>query len=201
MRRRLCLAGALLPLLPRQALACGTLGAGQVVRGRFVQTRHLQGFPRPLVSHGRFVLSPDHGLIWEVETPFAVVTIMSPAGLVQQRQGAETFRLAADRLPFMSRLYAMLEGALGGNWAALASDFTIARTGSATDWQVTLTPKGPQSPSMPFRSIEARGGCLVDSVNLVKPAGDIDALAFSDQAVTTGPLSAAEAATLAVLRP
>lgn len=198
MKRRLFLLSVL--ALPRVASACGRLGAGHVLRGRFVQTRRLQGFTRPLVTEGRFVLSPDLGLIWRAETPFAVTTVMSPAGLVQEMQGNETFRLASDRIPFLSRLYAMLGGALSGDWSALDADFTVARSGDAGAWQATLTPRAAPSQTMPFQSIETHGGCFVDTVELLKPGGDSDTLRFLDQAVTTGPLSADEVTALAVLR-
>lgn len=198
MKRRLFLASAL--ALPRVALACGSLPADEVLRGRFVQTRRLQGFSRPLVTEGHFVLSPKYGLIWQAETPFAVTTLMSTAGLVQQMQGAETFRLGSERVPFLARLYTMLGGALAGDWSALSTDFAVTRSGDAGNWQATMTPRMPPSPTMPFRRIDARGGCFVETVELLKPEGDTDTLRFLDQTVSPGPLTAVETATLGALR-
>jgi len=103
----------LLPLSLQAAGPEGGLQAGQVLRGRFVQERHLQGFNAPLRSEGRFVLAAGKGLIWRAEKPFAVTTAISPAGLAQEVGGNETMRLPSSRLPFLSRLYDMLGGALG----------------------------------------------------------------------------------------
>jgi Outer membrane lipoprotein carrier protein LolA-like len=185
--------------LPHAALACGRLDAGQVLRGRFVQTRQLQGFARPLVTEGQFVLSPGRGLIWRAESPFAVTTVISPAGLRQEMHGTETFRLPAERVPFLGRLYGMLGGALSGDWSALNSDFAVTRTGDAMSWQATLTPRAAPSAMMPFQTITARGGCFVEAVDLLKPGGDTDRLRFRDQSVITGILTAEEEATLAQL--
>src|SRR5215472_13335374 len=91
------------------------LAKGQVLRGRFEQLRFLQGFQAPLKSSGTFVLAPGLGLIWKTEAPFALTTVMSPAGLVQEAGGRETMRMPSARIPFMSKLYAMLGGALTGD--------------------------------------------------------------------------------------
>jgi hypothetical protein len=196
-RRRALL--AVLPFLPKAALACGRLDPGQILRGRFVQTRTLQGFSRPLISEGRFVLAPGRGLIWRAEKPFAVVTLISSAGIVQQMQGSETLRLPAARLPMIGQLYDMLGGAMGGDWRALERDFTVARSGDEQSWQVVLTPRRAGNAAMPFTAINASGGCLVEAVELLKPGGDADRLRFIDQTLTAGPLDADEIAALAVL--
>ena len=98
------------------------LKAGDVLRGRFVQERHMQGFAKPIRSEGTFLVAPGRGLIWRAESPFAVTTVVTPSGLVQSVNGAETTRLAAARLPFLTRLYDMMGGALAGDWQALSVD-------------------------------------------------------------------------------
>ena len=120
----------LLPLSAQAAGPEGALQAGQVLRGHFVQERHLQGFNAPLRTEGRFLLAVDKGLIWQAEKPFAITTVISPAGLVQQVGGDETMRLPSSRLPFLSRLYDMLGGALGGDWRSLEHDFAVEKSGT-----------------------------------------------------------------------
>ena len=187
----------LLPLSLQAAGPEGGLQAGQVLRGRFVQERHLQGFNAPLRSEGRFVLAAGKGLIWRAEKPFAVTTAISPAGLAQEVGGNETMRLPSSRLPFLSRLYDMLGGALGGNWQALEHDFTVEKSGEAKSWQVVLTPRnGPDPMSMPFASITAKGSRFVDGVRISKPDGDYDELTFLDQALSNDSLSPEESAAL-----
>ncbi len=189
---------ALLALLALTPPALGappepaTLSEGQVLRGRFVQERHLKGFPAPLKSEGRFTLVPGRGLLWRTETPFAVTTVMSPSGIVQEVRGAETMRLPAAKLPFLSRLYAMLGGALGGDLKALEGMFSIAREADASGWRLVLTPLKADDPSMPIRSITLKGARLVETVEIVKPDGDFDSLRFIDQDLTAGPAAPEE---------
>jgi hypothetical protein len=196
MRRRLILAA--LAALPVQAGAATTLSAGQVLRGRFTQDRHLRGFDAPLRTEGRFVLAPGRGLIWQAETPFAVTTVITAAGLVQNVDGSETMRLPAARLPFLSRLYAMLSGALSGDWRGLEPDFVVVRSGDAAHWQAELTPRRPDAVGMPFSGITVSGSQFVDQVRINKPNGDWEQLAFLNQILSDGPVAAGEASILAL---
>jgi hypothetical protein len=199
MQRRLILAA--LAALPLRANAVTTLSPGQVLRGRFIQERHLRGFDAPLRTQGRFVLAPNKGLIWQAETPFAITTVITAAGLVQEADGTETMRLPAARLPFLSRLYAMLSGALSGDWHALDPDFTVTRSGDTAHWQATLTPRHPDATGMPFTNIAISGTQLVDQVSINKPNGDTEQLTFLDQTLSNSPLSPEEATALALPRP
>jgi Outer membrane lipoprotein carrier protein LolA-like len=199
MRRRLfCAALGLACLGPLAARAAGPehgIEPGTILRGGFVQERRLKGFNAPLRSEGHFVLVPGRGLIWSVERPFAITTVITAAGLVQQVDGSETMRLASASLPFLSHLYDMLGGALSGDWHALETDFSVQRTGDPEHWQVNLTPRRTDDTlAMPFASIAATGGRFVDQVTLTKSDGDSDVLSFTEQQVGTGPFSADETA-------
>ena len=161
------------------------LAEGQLLRGRFVQERVLKGFNAPLKSEGRFLLAPGRGLIWRVEKPFAITTVMNPGGLMQEVRGTETMRLPAAKLPFMSRMYAMLGGAMTGDWKALDGVFTVVHESGASGWSLLLTPLKADDPAMPIRRIDVRGNRFVETVDIVKPDGDSDRLTFLDQALST----------------
>ena len=169
---------------------------GQILRGRFEQERHLEGFQTPLKSSGTFLLVPGRGLVWRTEQPFAVTTVISPAGLMQEVHGRETMRMPTAKLPFMSKLYAMLSGTMTGDWSALASAFNVVRTPEANGWSLQLTPLNPDDPNLPIQSIRARGGRLLDQIELVKPHGDRDRLVFLNQKIETARPAAQEAALL-----
>jgi hypothetical protein len=203
MRRRLLLAAALCaaaappppppPPQPQQQIGPTALHPGEVLRGRFVQERHLSGFANVPRTEGRFVLAPGHGLIWQADTPFAVRTVITPAGLTQRIGTDEVLRLSARRIPFLARLSDMLTGTLARDWSALEQDFVLARSGDAASWQVVLTPRrAPDPATMPFARIVVAGGGLVDSVEMVRPGGDTDMVRFHDQRVGPAPLDAGE---------
>lgn len=198
MIRRLIVAafGLFLSVAALGADAAPGIAEGEVLRGRFTQERQLQGFAAPLRSEGRFLLAPGRGLIWKTEKPFSVVTVITEAGLVQEVNGNQTLRMTAAKLPFLSRLYHMLGGALAGDWHRLEGDFTVTQEGNDAAWHLDLLPKTTDDVTMPFRSIGVTGGRFVDQVILTKPDGDLDKLTFVDQVLSAAPLSADEALAL-----
>lgn len=170
-----------------------TLKEGDVLRGRFSQERHMQGFANPIRSEGVFVVAPGRGLIWQAETPFAVTTVVTPSGLVQSVNGTETTRLPSSRLPFLAKLYDMMAGALAGDWRALEASFAVSRS----EAKVALIPLRPDDPTATqIAGITARIGRFVDEVEIRKPNGDVDRLSFRDQVLNGRALDAAETAIL-----
>lgn len=186
----------MLMMLAFTAESAPRIGEGEVLRGRFVQERHLTGFAAPLRSEGQFTLAPGRGLIWKTEKPFAIATIITASGLIQQVEGNQTLHLPAAKLPFLSRLYHMLSGALAGDWLGLEDDFSLTRQGSDEDWRLHLLPKQADSLVMPFRAIAVSGKRFAEVVTLTKPDGDFDRLTFHDQVLTSTPLTAEETAAL-----
>src|SRR5262245_55207769 len=169
------------PALTAPAIEVTPLAEGQVLRGRFEQLRFLQGFQAPLKSSGTFFLAPGLGLIWKTEAPFALTTVMSPAGLVQEVGGRETMRMPSARIPFMSKLYAMLGGALTGDWEGLSSAFTITRKVEGKSWRLKLEPIQADDPGMPIRAIDLHGSRFLEDVDVIKVNGDRDRLVFLNQ--------------------
>jgi hypothetical protein len=173
------------PVLAAPAVEVTPLAEGQVLRGRFEQLRFLQGFQAPLKSSGTFFLAPGLGLIWKTETPFALTTVMSPSGLVQEVSGRETMRMPSARIPFMSKLYAMLGGALTGDWEGLSSAFTVTRKIDGKGWRLKLEPIKADDPGMPIRAIDLHGSRFLEGVDVIKLNGDRDRLVFLNQKLET----------------
>ncbi|MBE0531781.1 MAG: outer membrane lipoprotein carrier protein LolA [Rhodospirillales bacterium] len=170
-----------------------TIQPGDIVRGRFVQERHLQGFSKPLISEGRFVLAPGEGLIWTVQSPFAVTTVVTPAGLLQRAAGTESLRLPVSHAPMMSRLYQMLDAALSGNLGAMEIAFAVTRDGNRL--ALVPLPNGGTT-AMPFQRLDIEVGQFVETVEIHRQEGDFDRIRFSDQRLSAGPLEPDEAALL-----
>jgi outer membrane lipoprotein carrier protein LolA len=168
------------------------LKEGEILRGNFVQERHLAGFVTPLKSDGVFILAPEHGLIWSAERPFVIRTVITPAGLVQDANGKRTLRIDAAQVPAMEKLFSLLGATLSEDWHELERDFVVAREGDDAHWQVKLVFRREGDVAMPFREITVTGGRFVDEVTLTRAANDFDRLIFSVQSVMPGPLTADE---------
>ena len=171
------------------------LAKGEVLRGAFDQERHLAGFAAPLRSSGHFVLSPDRGLIWQVETPFPIVTVITPIGLIQRAGGAVIMNMAASRMPMAGPLRTMLTGMLSGEWTKLGDQFAVTRSGTDAGWRVELKPRAGARDMM-IDSMTVVGARFAEQVKILRPGGDSESLTFRDQKISAGPLSQDELALL-----
>lgn len=171
LKRALMLCGLLLaPLahafdLPQLA---AQLGKPAVVRGEFVQEKHLRSLPQPLVSRGHFVLAKQHGLLWLLQTPLRQDYRIDERGIA--RRDANGWQQLPQRSASaqQNRLFlAVLEGDSSG----LQRDFDLALSGAADDWTLTLTPRAVLLKQI-FDSIEIAGGELVQRIELHEAQGD-----------------------------
>lgn len=170
------------------------LPEGEILRGRFVQERHLTGLASPLRSEGSFLLAKKKGLLWRGEKPFNTVVVITPAGLLQMVNGGEVQRLSATRLPFLSRFYDMLSGALAGDWTAMERDFMVERRGEGDSWKIVLTPRRAEDPvAAQLQSITVSGKKFVDAVEIHRANGDWENLTFLDQRISSAPLAPEDA--------
>jgi hypothetical protein len=165
-----------------------TLAGDEVLRGRFVQQRFLQGFAQPLASGGSFILAPGRGVAWRGETPFATLTVIGPGGLVQRVTGGATTHYPASRLPAIASLSDIFGSALSGDWQKLTKLFDVRRTGNDAQWQVTLTPLHPADGALPISTVMVRGGRYVDAVEIRRTNGDWDRIEFSQQMASRQPV-------------
>ena len=87
-----------------------------VVRGPFVQEKHLRALPTPLTSQGQFTLSRDHGLLWLLQKPLKQDYRIADSGIARrtaagwQQQPGQNVAAQQSRL-FLAVLKGEVEGA------------------------------------------------------------------------------------------
>jgi len=195
--KRPCLMLALL-LTAAPALAfdldalAAQLAAPSVVRGEFVQEKHLRAMPQALTSRGEFILSREYGLLWLLNTPIAQDYRISNDGIARRAgdhwQAQPNNTVAARQ----SRLFLAV---LGGDYHGLARDFTLTLSGDAQRWQLRLIPRSVLLGKI-FAHIDIHGGALVERVELNETQGDRTVLQLAHSAVDST-LTAAEQADFA----
>jgi len=158
------------------------LAAPVVVRGEFVQEKHLRAMPQALTSRGQFVLSREYGLLWLLHTPIAQdyrITAHGIARRVGDDWQAQPNNTVAAR---QSRLFLAV---LGGDYQGLARDFNLTLTGDAQRWQLRLVPRSRLLGKI-FESIEIHGGALVERVELNETQGERTLLQLTQSVVDSG---------------
>lgn len=163
------------------------LDQNEYLRGTFELARHLDGFEKPLLSRGEFVISPQHGLVWKTTFPFPGITVLAGDGIFTIAENGDRNAMASgsETRQFIS----MISSVLSGNFSPLESQFDIAESTAETNtWKALLTPSTNSAMATQVKRIAASGDMFVKKVIIEKPASDQDVITFYNQSVGTVPL-------------
>ncbi|WP_460417326.1 outer membrane lipoprotein carrier protein LolA [Pseudomonas sp. microsymbiont 2] len=139
-----------------------------VVKGPFIQEKHLRALPQPLLSKGRFVLARDHGLLWLLQTPLRQDYRIDADGIARRDpSGWQTLPSHSAGAQQNRLFFAVLQGDSSG----LQRDFELNLTGDATHWQLRLTPRSLLLKQV-FERIDISGGRFVERIELSETQGD-----------------------------
>ena len=144
------------------------LSGPAVVRGDFIQEKHLRALPQPLTSQGRFVLARDHGLLWLLQQPIRQDYRITPQGIA--RRGEQGWQ-AVDPQGGSARQNQLFLAVLSGDTQALQRDFDLQLKGDPDAWRLQLTPRGALLKQI-FADIEIQGGETVTRIELHETQGD-----------------------------
>lgn len=150
------------------------LRAQPVLRGTFVQEKHLRALPQPLLSRGQFVLARDQGLLWSLRSPLEQDYRISPGGIA--RRSAAGWQPAGGAGERQNRLILAL---LSGDGEALAADFSLQLSGSADAWHLSLTPRGALLGQI-FSQVRLSGGQQVEQIEILETQGDRTLMRLSE---------------------
>lgn len=180
MIRALLLAGLLLCASLAQAFDLEQLSAQlakpALVRGPFIQEKHLRSLPQPLTSKGLFVLSAEHGLLWQLRSPLHQDYRIDANGIARRTEQGWQQQAGQDSAGQQNRLFLAV---LKGDHAGLAHDFELQLDGNADAWQLRLTPRSLLLKQI-FSVIQIQGGALVERIELQETQGDSTLLRLPD---------------------
>lgn len=152
------------------------LGAHEVVRGSFIQEKHLRALPQPLTSHGKFVLAKEHGLLWLLERPLQQDYRIDGKGIARRSEQGWQFVAQQTATAQQNRLFLAV---LKGDSSGLRQDFELSLNGTAEAWQLDLTPRSVLLKQV-FKAIHISGGELVQRIELEEVQGDSTVLRLED---------------------
>ena len=163
------------------------LAKPDVIHGQFIQEKHLRALPQPLISKGSFVLAKNHGLLWLLKTPLQQDYRITANGIA--RRDTNGWQLLPNKSAGaeQNRLFLAV---LQGDSSGLQRDFELSLSGTAQQWQLTLTPRSVLLKQV-FKQINIDGGALVQAIELLETQGDSTLLRMQDSTAEQ-PLSEAE---------
>lgn len=139
-----------------------------VVRGPFIQEKHLRALPQPLTSSGEFVLAADAGLLWKLRKPLQQDYRIDANGIARRTTDGWQMQPGRDIAAQQSRLFLDV---LKGNHSGLARDFDLRLSGDAKAWTLSLLPTSLLLKQV-FSRIDIGGGELVERIELHETQGD-----------------------------
>jgi hypothetical protein len=153
-----------------------------VVRGGFIQEKHLRSLPQPLISKGRFVLAKESGLLWLLETPLRQDYRITDAGISRRDPGTGWKMLPGKSAGAeQNRLFLAV---LQGDSSGLQRDFELTLEGDAGAWKLQLVPRSLLLQQV-FKQINIEGGELVQRIELLETQGDSTVLKMIDSSAAT----------------
>ena len=148
-----------------------SLGKAKVVRGKFVQRRHLADLAQPLESSGSFLFAREAGIEWHTELPFDSQFVLAESGITQRDEGSVSLELKASEQPALAVVSRVFFALFALDLDALSHDFELYGEARGTGWVLGLKPRAEALGSV-FREAVVSGGASVERVVLEDGNGD-----------------------------
>ena len=111
------------------------LKSHSILKGSFLQTRTLQGFARPLTSTGEFIYWRQHGLHWEIQSPFYQGFTYKADEIIVWKNRKE-LKNANERSAIQRNISRVLLSALSADMEKLSSYFDIEWLIDGEHWAI-----------------------------------------------------------------
>lgn len=139
-----------------------------VLRGPFIQEKHLRALEHPLTSRGQFVLAAEHGLLWQLRNPLQLDYRIDQGGVARHTGSGWQPLPGQDMAAQQSRLFLAV---LRGDRSGLERDFELRLSGSRDAWTLQLRPRSLLLKQI-FSAIHIQGGAQVERIELLETQGD-----------------------------
>lgn len=151
------------------------------LEGNFREEKTIAGFPKPMVSTGRFSLTAQK-LVWDVTDPFPSTMTIDSTGIHYASDDQRGFETNAG--PQNNEAAKILTGLLSGQAEALEAFFVLkatkTRTGSIT---IEATPKNEMLSQFVAKAV-LTGRTHVETVRIEGKSGETTLILFSDVKAT-----------------
>jgi len=163
-----------------------------VIRGPFIQEKHLRALPQPLVSQGTFVLAKEYGLLWLLKTPLQQDYRINSQGIA--RRDATGWQMLPGKSAGAQQNH-LFFAVLQGDSVELERDFELNLQGDGHAWTLQLIPRSLLLKQV-FTRIDISGGAYVQRIQLAESQGDSTVLRMPDS-TSSASLNDSERADLA----
>jgi hypothetical protein len=169
------------------------LAKPKILCGRFDQNKQLVGLKKPLISHGRFCVVVEKGVLWRTLQPFASNLRLTRDEIVQFQGERVALRLDAKKEPMVRMINSVLFALLAGDLNQLEKLFEIDGRVDNGNWRVKLKARAPAL-AKAIGAIDLAGGAYVRQVIITESSGDRTTISFTGIETGDAAMTADEAA-------
>jgi outer membrane lipoprotein-sorting protein len=154
------------------------VGAAQTVRGKFAQTKVINGISKHLVSDGNFIVDRGRGVLWITEKPIYQKLVVSNSSIRIDNKGGNLMTLDGRNEPSVRYINELVLAVFSGDMNVLERLFNYTGEASSKGWMIELTPK--TASSAPFQKVTMTGGSAISRIKFISRDGDLTDISFSD---------------------
>lgn len=158
----------------------------QTLEGVFEQQKSIAVLPVPLSSSGRFSFEQGKAVVWETLVPVQSRLTLTPGGISfadaqgEQKTPAQAQQAGAE---IVAKIFM---GVIAGELDSLQDYFNLKATGSASEWQIQLSPRSANLAAY-INSIELRGREFTEQLDIREANGDKTHIVFTTGKVVHKP--------------
>ena len=154
----------------------------RTLRTKFVQTKHLKAFKKPMVLNGELCLDrPGKRFAWHVEKPLEYSCIIADGKLTQwDADSGKTVSVPFSKYPMLEMLSDAMTAFASGDVKALEKDFEAA---PGKDGSILLKPRSERFASSLISEVELfldDAGKRIVKVVATEKNGDVTELVYTD---------------------
>jgi len=168
--------------VPNTAELLANIANFKTLRTKFVQTKHLKAFKKPMVLNGELCLDrPGKRFAWHVEKPLQYSCIIANGKLTQwDADSDKTVSVPFSKYPMLEMLSDAMTAFASGDVKALEKDFEAA---AGKDGTVVLKPRSERFAASLITEVELtldESKTKIVKVRASEKNGDVTELVYSD---------------------
>ncbi|MDR1505814.1 MAG: outer membrane lipoprotein carrier protein LolA [Treponema sp.] len=150
---------------------CSRLSFRPFIKGNFRQEKTISRLERSLVSHGKFIIASDQGIVFETLEPFPSTLAVGKDYLIQSRPGGKKTVIDAGGNETFLRLAEVISAVFSGNSQTLTDSFEVFFSGDSGSWEMGLVPRDSAIRSF-TEKIYMKGDSAIRHILLNEQNGD-----------------------------
>ena len=151
-------------------------------KASFVETKYIAALQQPLQASGELSFTAPDRLEKRIIKPKSEAVVLEGNKLLIERSNGRKLTLALSERPEISGFVESIRATLIGDRSALEKFYSVVVSGSAEQWQLSLTPLQPQMLKIISAIHIAGAHAVINTIEFMQADGDRSVMTIHDEA-------------------